>query len=96
MSIHTSYTSTTRGMEVPRDSSQSPTESEMLTQIHQEWLSHQDTRKFKTEVSDSIYSLISQAIDLAGTYHVHGNHIQIILLLNRAAELRKVIEKYAQ
>jgi hypothetical protein len=96
MSIHTAYTKTTRGSEDPRDIGPSPTESEMLTQIHQTWLHNQETVKAHRALTEEMVEYVNQAIDLAQTYHSHNNHIQIILLLNRAAELRKVLDKYAK
>ena len=59
------------------------------------WRNSTVTQEIFSEMEEQVISLERQARDLACTYHQHQNHQQIIQLLVRANELRKLIATYA-
>jgi hypothetical protein len=73
----------------------SPAEHASSVQEKIDWLSHPSTKKTFESINKEIDSLIEQAINLACTYPQHKNEHNIIQLLVRANEQRKVIETYA-
>jgi hypothetical protein len=74
----------------------SPAEHALILQLKSDWQRNQITLKLFSELRIEIDKMEKQARDLAVGYAANNNHTQIVLLLNRAAELRKVVEKYAQ
>jgi hypothetical protein len=74
----------------------SPADDAFIVQTQQLWLHSPVTAKLFYELQQEIDNLEKQASSLSVTFATHNNHLQIILLLNRAAELRKVIEKYGK
>lgn len=97
MSI-SAYTSLSNKEESSEFSSQteSPTEGIYFLQLKSDWQRNPVTAKLFLELRNDIDSMEKQARDLAHGYASNENHLQIVILLNRAAELRKVVEKYAQ
>lgn len=59
-----------------------------------QWLSDDITATFFKTLSSQIGELETQARLLACAYHRHNNHQEIIHLLVRAEELRKLIKTY--
>lgn len=95
MSIHNSYTATTRGVK-DVSLSFSPAEEALLLQAKSDWHRSSVTVELFLDLKEEVASLEKQAREIAQGYSANQNHLQIVILLNRAAELRKVIDKYAQ
>lgn len=75
---------------------QSPTEQQLSKQTQIDWLQHQHTQDIFRKISIEIGESIDAAVKLAVAYPINQNHLQIIQFLNKAYELRKILEKYGK
>lgn len=67
------------------------TEDQVIKRTMQvQWLQDTTTKEMFRALQTEILNLESRASQLAVTYHEHNNHMEIINLLVRAAELKKI------
>lgn len=59
------------------------------------WQNSTITKQFFSSIEAEIIELEKQARNLAVSFPQHTNHNQIVQLLIRAAELRKLVDRYA-
>src|SRR6266850_1544897 len=62
-------------------------------QAKYQWLSSTITQEYLKQVHTEYESLVDLAIKNAASYHNHQNHYQIISILIRANELKKIIQE---
>jgi uncharacterized coiled-coil DUF342 family protein len=73
----------------------SPEADAARLQARMNWLESTITQEIFRDLQNKVVELETQARQLACSYHQHNNHQQIIALLIRADEARKVIDTYA-
>lgn len=61
---------------------------------HHKWLSADRTQEFFKKLNYSKDEAVTQAVNMAVSYHQHKDHIKIIQLLNTAANLQDIINTY--
>jgi len=89
------------GVPLPDDEQQvkqreQKTENEVIKRtLVVQWMRDGVTQEMFRDINNEIESLETLARDKASGYHVNQNHMEIINLLVRAAELRKLKDKYA-
>lgn len=64
--------------------------------LKQQWHEHGITQELLKQFSDEIVSLEQRARELACTYPTHKNHDEIIQLLVRSSEIRKLNKVYGR
>lgn len=74
----------------------SPARDAARIQAKVDWLQSTITEEIFTNIGDEIQILEKQARDHACSYWNTNNHMIIITMLIRAAELRRFIEKYGK
>ena len=78
----------------PREGSE-PSKDAATIQAEVNWQNASITKRFFKALEDEANVLEKTARNLAVSYHSHQNHNQIVQLLIRSAELRKILSNYA-
>jgi len=100
MNIGTIYAEATKGNKPDvSESKDNQAEKEANQQLHLQtkidWIKASRTQEVFTELQKRVYDLEANARSLAVSFHVHGNHQQIIKTLIEASVLRDFIHTYS-